>query len=171
MTSRGKKIFLALSIVIPFLIYSIVYYAPIIRNAPYKFKEFKGIEYKWGVGTNLENSYNSATGDYRYYNDKDSLVTKKVMLTAKDQFYLDSIAHIQGFFNLPDIMANSEKDVAQSQAPRFLMKFNYQDKSKEVTYLSDFEGNPRMKDAAVQVQKVLSQTITDAEERISKSTH
>ena len=168
MSSKGKKIFLALSIIIPFLIYSIVYYAPIIRNAPYKLAEFKSIEYKWGVGTHLENSYNSATGEYRYFDNRDSLIVKTLKLSDHDQHYLDSTAHVQGFFNLPDVMANSENDFKKSKALRYFMKFNYEKKSKEVTYLSDFEGNKRMVDAAVQLQKVIEQTIIDADERTKK---
>lgn len=145
-----------------------MYYAPIIRNAPFKAKEFVSLEYKWGVGTNLENSYNSATGEYKYLNDKDSLIVKHVDLNARDKKYLDSNADEQGFWNLPDIVANNENDVKNSKAPRYFMKFNYQKKSKEVTYLSDFEGNVRMKNAAVQMQKIIEQSIIDAEERAKK---
>lgn len=145
-----------------------MYYAPIIRNAPFKAKEFVSLEYKWGVGTNLENSYNSATGEYKYLNDKDSLIVKHVELNARDKKYLDSNADEQGFWNLPDIVANNENDIKNSKAPRYFMKFNYQKKSKEVTYLSDFEGNIRMKNAAVQMQKIIEQSIIDAEERAKK---
>lgn len=165
MTSRGKKIFLMLSIVVPFLIYCIVYYAPIIRNAPFKAKEFVSLEYKWGTGNRLENSYNSATGEYRYLNDKDSLVIKHVELNARDKKFLDSNADEQGFWNLPDVVANNENDLQHAKALRYFMKFNYQTKSKEVTYLSNYDGNPRMKDAAVQMQKIIEQSITEAEER------
>ncbi|MBB2145192.1 hypothetical protein GM921_06840 [Pedobacter sp. LMG 31464] len=168
MTSRGKKIFLFLTVVVPFLIYCIVYYAPIIRNAPFKAKEFVSVEYKWGVGNKLDNSYNSATGEYKYLNDKDSLIVKHIELNARDKKYLDSNADEQGFWNLPDIVANDENDVKNSKALRYFMKFNYQTKSKEVTYLSDFEGNVRMKNAAVQMQKIIEQSITDAEERQKK---
>ncbi len=165
MTSRGKKIFLVLTVVVPFLIYSIIYYAPIIRNAPFKAKEFVSLEYKWGAGNHLDNSYNSATGEYKYLNDKDSLVIKHVMLTERDKKFLDSNADEQGFWNLPNVVANGEEDLKNSKAPRFFMKFNYQKKSKEVTYLADFNGNPKMKSAAAQMQKIIEQTINDREER------
>lgn len=168
MTSRGKKIFLASTIIVPFIIYCIVYYAPIIRNEPFKAKEFVSVEYKWGAGDKLENSYNSATGEYKYLNDKDSLITKHVMLNAKDKKFLDSNADVQGFWNLPDVVANSAEDLKNSKAPRFFMKFNYQRKSKEVTYLADFAGNPKMKSAAAQMQKVIEQTINDREEQERK---
>lgn len=169
MSSRGKKIFLASTIIIPFLIYAIVYYAPIIRNAPFKAKEFVSLEYKWGIGNNLENSYNSATGEYKYYNRNDSLIVTKLDLTEQDKNFLDSNADEQGFWNLPDIVANNEADVQNSKALRYFMKFNYETKSKEVTYLSDFNGNPRMRGAAAQMQKIIEQKLVDLEERSNKN--
>ncbi|WP_316767485.1 hypothetical protein [Pedobacter frigiditerrae] len=168
MTSKGRKIFLALSIIVPFMIYCVIYYAPIIRNAPFKAKEFVSLEYKWGAGNNLENSYNSATGEYRYYNNEDSLIVTKVILTERDKKFLDSNADEQGFWNLPDVVANDENDLKNSKAVRYFMKFNYETKSKEVTYLSDFNGNPKMKDAAAQMQKIIEQSIIEAEEKGKK---
>lgn len=150
------------------MIYAIVYYTPIIRNAPFKAKEFVSLEYKWGVNKNLENSYNSTTGEYRYLDNKDSLIIKHVDLNQRDKKFLDSNADEQGFWNLPDIVANDEASVEKSKAVRYFMKFNYQKKSKEVTYYSDFDGNVRMKDAAVQMQKIIEQSIIDAEGRNKK---
>lgn len=168
MTSRGKKIFLISTVVIPFLIYAIVYYAPIIRNAPFKAKEFVSLEYKWGVGDSLINSYNSTTGEYKYLNDKDSLVTTKIMLNDRDKKFLDSNADVQGFWNLPTVVANNENDLKNDKVLRYFIKFNYQKKSKEVTYFTNFEGNPRIKSAVSLMQKVIEQSLIDAEERAKK---
>lgn len=168
MTSRGKRMFLFFTVIVPFIIYAAVYYAPIIRNAPFKAKEFVSLEYKWGAGNNLENSYNSATGEYKYFNDKDSLITKHIELSARDKKYLDSNADEQGFWNLPTVVANNENDLKNSKALRYFIKFNYQKKSKEVTYLSDFDGNVRMKGAAAQMQKIIEQYLNDAEEKLKK---
>ena len=168
MSTRAKRLFLFFTVVVPLLIYSIIYYAPIIRNAPFKAKEFVSITYKWGVGNKLENSYNSVTGDYKYLDDKDSLIIKHVKLSERDKKFLDSNADEQGFWNLPSIVANNEEDVKSSKAVRYYMEFNYQKKSKIVTYLSDFDGNPRMKDAAAQMQKIIEQTLIDAEEKQQK---
>jgi len=126
------------------------------------------MEYKWGVGDKLENSYNSATGEYRYLNDKDSLVVKHVEVNARDKKFLDSNADEQGFWNLPDVVANNENDLKNPKTLRYFMKFNYQKKSKEVTYLPSFDGNVRMKNAAAQMQKIIEQSIIDAEERVKK---
>lgn len=165
MSSRGKKLFIFFTVVVPFLIYSIVYYAPIIRNAPFKAKEFVSLKYRWGVGAHLDNSYDSSTGVYQYLNDADSLIVKQIKLTPADTKLLDSVADRQGFWNLPIEIANSEEDIKASKAVRYYMEFNYKKKSKIVTYVSDFKGTPKMKDAAAQMQKVIEQTLIDAESR------
>mgnify|MGYP003457599193 CR=1 FL=1 len=168
MTDRGKKLFIFFSVIVPFLIYAIVYYRPIIRNAPFKAKEFVSLEYKWGAGKNLENSYNSATGEYRYLNDKDSLVVRHIKLSQKDQKFLDSNADEQGFWNLPDVVGNSEADLSNPKLLRYFIKFNYQKKSKEVTYFPNFSGNQKMKTATAKMQKIIEQYLIDADQKLSK---
>jgi len=121
------------------------------------------------VGDHLENSYNSVTGEYKYLNSSDSLIIKNVKLSEKDKKFLDSNADEQGFWNLPSIVANSEAEVKSSKALRYYMEFNYQKKTKIVNYYSDFDGNPRMKSAAAQMQKIIEQTIIDAEEKQNQS--
>ncbi len=168
MSSRGKKIFLVMTVVVPFLIYSIVYYAPIIRNAPFKSKEFVSLEYRWGVGEKLENRYDSKTGDYTYLRKDDSLVKTKIYLNERDIFYLDSIAHRQGFWNLPEVVANNAEDMKRKDLLRYEMVLHYQRKSKEVIYYANFNGKTRMKGAAVAMQKVIEQTLADIENRQAK---
>jgi len=163
MTSRGKKIFLILSVVVPFVIYSVIYYAPMIKNAPFQEKYFVSLEYKWGTGKQLENSYNSVTGEFKYMNSKDSLVKSNFKLDQRDIKYLDSIADVQGFWNLPNVIANSEADVNNPKQLRYFIKFNYQKKSKEVTYLPNFSGSERMKGAIGKMQKEIELTLIDKE--------
>lgn len=168
MTSRGKKIFLALSVIIPFTIYSIVYYAPIIRNAAFQEKYFVSLEYQWGAGNKLDNSYNSATGEFRYLNKNDSLITRNIQLSTRDIKYLDSIADVQGFWNLPSVIANSEEDVNDPRKLRYIIKFSYKKKSKEVTYLPSFSGNEKMKGAASKMQREIELTLIDKETNLAK---
>lgn len=171
MSSRAKKLFLFFTVVVPFLIYSIVYYAPIIRNAPFKAKEFVSLKYKWGIGKHLDNSYDSATGEYQYLDQRDSLIRKNLKLSEADKLMLDSVADRQGFWNLPSYVANDEADVESSKAVRYYMEFNYQKKSKMVTYVSDFQGKKRMKDAAAQMQKVIEQMLIKAEADQERAQH
>jgi hypothetical protein len=171
MTSRGKKIFIALSIIIPFGIYSSIYYQEKFRYANYKAKDFVSFEYKWGIEKALENSYNSATGEYRYHDQKDSLVVKKVMLTKADFKFLDSIGDRQGVWNLPPlfsesaILANSEADLNNPKILRYEMKFVYKNAQTDVLYLSNYDLKPRKQSAAAEMQKVIEQLLNDAERR------
>lgn len=168
MSTRAKKIFLALTIVVPFLIYCVVYYTPMLRNAPYKLKEFESLEFKWGMGNNLENTYNSATGDYQYVDAKDSVIHTNVKLRENDILYLHSKASELGFWNFPDLIANQGTDLKTDTVPRYVMKFNYKKKSKTVTYLADYNEIPKLKALAEQMKTLLQQSINDAEERYGK---
>lgn len=168
MSNRGKKIFLALTIVVPFLIYCVVYYTPMFRNAPFKLKEFESIDFKWGMGNNLENSYNSATGDYQYVNGQDSLIKTNVKLRKDDILYLHSKASELGFWNFPDVLANRGTDLDSSKVLRYVIQFNYKKKSKTVIYLTDYNEIPKLKGLAEQMKTLLLQSINDAEERYGK---
>lgn len=163
MSSRAKKIFLILSVVVPFVIYGAIYYAPMIRNAPFQEKYFVSLEYSWGTGDKLENSYNSVTGQFKYLNKDDELVNSQFKLNTRDIKYLDSIADVQGFWNLPSVVANSEDDLKDPKQLRYVIKFNYQKKSKEVVYLPSFKGSERMKSAAAKMQKEIELTLIDKE--------
>ncbi|SFG78771.1 hypothetical protein [Pedobacter insulae] len=165
MSSRGKEIFLILTVVIPFLIYCIVYYQEKFRYANFKAKDFVSFEYKWGVEPDLENSYNSLTGEFKYHNDRDSLIITNVKLSNADFKNLDSIADVQGFWNLPSVLANVEADLNNRKILRYDMKFVYKDATKSVLFLSNYDRNDRMRSAAAQMQKVIEQLIIDTEQK------
>ena len=168
MSSKGKKIFLALTIVVPFLIYCVIYYTPMLRNAPFKSKEFVSMQFKWGVGKNLENSYDSATGDYQYLDSRDSLVKTKFKLRSDDILYLHKKANELGLWNFPEVIANTDADLQSDKVLRYEMVFNYQKKSKKVIYLTDYNEIPKLRDVAAQMQKLITKSINDAEERYTK---
>jgi hypothetical protein len=174
MTDRGKKIFIFFTVIVPFLIYSLVYYQEKFRYANYKAKDFVSFEYKWGVKNPLENSYNSTTGLFSYYNKNDSLIEKHIVLKEADFKYLDSVADAQGFWNLPPyfansvILANSKEDFENHKILRYDMKFVYKNAETDVLYLSNYDLKERKRSAAAEMQKVIEQTIIDAEEMAKK---
>ncbi|WP_432707960.1 hypothetical protein [Pedobacter sp.] len=169
MSSRGKKIFLALSIIVPFLIYCVIYYMPMIKNAPFKSTEFVSLQYKWGVGKVLENSYDSATGDYQYLNAKDSLVKTNVKLRKNDIIFLHNKANELGLWNFPDVIANRGEDITSDKVLRYELQFNYKRKSKKVIIMSDYREIPKLMSAATQMRTFVADAINDAEERYSKN--
>src|ERR1700761_1992597 len=96
---RLKKIFLALSLAIPFLIYCVYYYSIMIGNAPYRFSDFQSFSFQYGTGDSLINKYDSKTGDYQYLNDHDSLIKKHLKLNSNELLYLHKKAAYWGFWN------------------------------------------------------------------------
>jgi len=165
-SSRGKKIFLALSIIVPMIIYCYIYYKPIIQNAPFRKKDFVSMEYKWGIKDTLENHYNSATGDYQYISNVDSVVRKKVFLKSDDILFMHAKANEIGLWNFPDTIG--KKSAKALAVPRYDILFKYKEKSKHVVVYGDFDGNPKLLDAAVQMRKIIEETLNQAEKRTGK---
>ncbi|MBB4107311.1 MULTISPECIES: hypothetical protein [Pedobacter] len=166
MSSRGKKIFLAITIIVPMIIYCYIYYKPIIQNAPFRKADFVSMEYKWGIKDTLENSYNSATGEYQYVTKSDSTIRKKIFLKSDDILYMHAKANEIGLWNFPDTIG--KKSPKSMAVPRYDLLFKYKEKSKHVVIYGDFDGNPKLLDAAVQMRKVIEDTLNQAERRSGK---
>lgn len=166
MSNRGKKIFLALSIILPMIVYCYIYYRPIIKNAPFRKADFVSMQYSWGVKDTLENHYNSVNGEYRYITSKDSLIQKKIFLTSDEILYLHVKANELGLWNFPDTLGS--RGEKSKSVPRYNIQFNYKEKSKHVLVYGDFDGNPKLLDAAVQMRKVIEETLNQAEKRTGK---
>ncbi|WP_421939211.1 hypothetical protein [Pedobacter sp.] len=166
MSSKGKKIFLALTIVVPFIIYCVIYYRPILKNAPFRKADFVSMQYKWGVKDTLENQYNSVDGKYQYVNSRDSLISKTVFLKNDDVLYMHGKANEIGLWNFPDTIG--VKSAKSMSIPRYDITFNYKEKSKHVVIYGDFDGNPKLLDAAMQMRKVIEETLNQAEKRSGK---
>lgn len=168
MSTNAKRIFLLLTIVVPFLAYCIIYYTPIIRNAPFRSNEFVSFTYKWGMGNDLVNSYNSATGEYQYLDKRDSLIKTNVKLRQNDIIYLHNKANELGYWNFPDVISNAGTDLNKSKVLRYVFEFKYKRKSKKVIFLTDFNDIPKLADVAGQMRTLVENTINDAQERYNK---
>lgn len=166
MSDKSKKIFLALSIIIPFLIYCFYYYGMMVKNAPYKFSEFQSLTYKYGLGDSLVNQYDSKTGIYQYVNDKDSLVRKKVKLSKDDLLVLHRRAAQLGFWDFPSEIINQGESLKNT--PHYYIELSYKRKSKKVLFDLDYNGDPKLKDAVRRLIEEISNTINDAEDRLPK---
>lgn len=165
MSTKAKKIFLALTIVVPFLAYCVIYYTPMLRNAPFRSAEFVSIVYQWGPGNKLENSYNSATGAYQYVDARDSVVKTNVKLRPDDILYLHRKANELGLWNFPEVIANQGTNLDSSKVLRYVIQFNYKRKSKKVIFVTDYNEIPKLRDLAKQMTGLISKSINDAEER------
>lgn len=166
MTDRSKKIFLAICLTVPFLLYCIYYYSIMIKNAPYKFAEFDHMSIQYGTGDSLVNKYNSKTGDYQYLTNKDSLVKKHLRLTKADLLYLHRKAAELGFWDFPTREVNDTLKITSGpKPPRYLIEFSYKRKTKKVLFDEAYDGNPKLKDANEQLIKQIQQVLNDADDR------
>lgn len=165
MSTKSKKIFLALSIIVPFLLYCFYYYGMMIKNAPYKFSEFKSLTFKYGVGDSLVNQYNSDTRVYQYETKHDSLVKKRVKLSKDDLLYLHRKAAQLGFWDFPSEIVNTA-ETKNPKSPHYYIEFSYHRKSKKVLFDRDYNGDPKLKDAVRRLIEEIRSTINDAEDRM-----
>jgi hypothetical protein len=160
--TRGKRIFLALSIILPFLFYCIYYYGMMLKNAPYKFVEFESMSIQYGERGALVNKYDSKTGAYQYLDRRDSLVKKKLILTNDDLLYLHRKAADLGFWDFPaDETADSI--TTGNKPPRYIIEFKYKRKSKKVTFDSNYYGDQRLVDANQRLVKEILQVLAREE--------
>jgi hypothetical protein len=165
--TRGKRIFLAMSIILPFLFYCIYYYGMMLKNAPYKFVEFESMSIQYGERGNLVNKYDSKTAEYQYLDRRDSLVKKKLVLNNDDLLYLHRKAADLGFWDFPeDETGDSIK--TGNKPPRYIIEFKYQRKSKKVVFDSNFYGDQRLVDANQRLVKEILQVLAREESNQKK---
>ena len=169
MTIKTKQIFLFLTIMVPFIFYCIYYYGHMLRDAPFKFAEFKSITIAFGTKDSLINKFDSETGDYQYLNKRDSLVKVNIHLTKEDLLFLHRKAADLGFWDFPKDETNGDTTRFYGRKTlRYVIEFNYKRKSKKVTFDANYTGDGRLKDANVQLIKFIEHTLADAEYRDKK---
>ena len=159
---RSKKIFLVLSIIVPFMLYCFYYYGMMVKNAPYKFSELESIQFQFGYRDSMLNIYDSRTDSYQYLNRKDSLVKIHLRLTNDDLLYLHRKAAELGFWDFPTNETNEESKI---RAPRFIIQYNYKRKSKKITFDANYDGNEKLVDANQRLIKEIQKMLDEAVER------
>lgn len=168
MNDRSKKIFLVLCILVPLVLYCVYYYGIMIKNAPYKFSEFKSITFKYGLGDKLVNQYDSQSGTYQYVNEKDSLVKTTVKLSKDELLYLHRKAAELGFWNFPEVLESTKKMPGHT-TPHYYIEYVYERKRKHVLFDINYDKDTKLKDAVTQLIKELSKMISDAQDRVDKA--
>jgi len=165
MNKNLKKVFLGISIALPFLIYCVYYYSMMIRNAPYKFSEFQSIKFEYGTDDSLLNKWDSRTGEYQYLDAHDSLIKKHIHIRNDDLLYLHRKAAELGFWNFPNREVNDFLKVRGIKSTHYVMQFNYKRKSKTVVFDEAFDGDPKLKDANEQMIKIIEKVLADEENK------
>jgi hypothetical protein len=168
MTDKSKKVFFALTIIVPILLYCAYYYGMMIKNAPYRFSDFQYLRFEYGMGDSLVNKYNSKTGDYQY-RTKSGRVQKLNMMLSKDELlYLHRKAADLGFWNFPSVEEGDSQNGKKQVTPHFLIEFVYAKKTKKVLFDEAYNGDPKLKDANIQLIKEIQKVLDDHEKKSGK---
>jgi len=165
MTERGKKIFLAICIITPLLLYCVYYYSIMVKNAPYRFSDFESITFKYGLGDSLNNQFNSKTGNYQYLDSRDSLVKTKIKMRKDDLLYLHRKAAELGFWNFPEEIGGEGVPGHSTNSPHYFLEFKYKGKTKQVLFDAQNNENPKLNDAAKSLITEISNMINDVKDR------
>ena len=165
MSERGKKIFLAICIITPFLLYTVYYYSIMVKNAPYRFSDFESITFKYGLGDKMVNQYYSKTGDFQYLNSSDSLIKTNVKMRKDDLLYLHRKAAELGFWNFPSELKGDSLSGKLKSSPQYYIEFKYKNKSKQVIYDINYDKEPKLGDAAKSLITEISNMISDVRDR------
>lgn len=170
MSERFKKIFILLSVVVPFVLYCLYYYSMVIKDAPYKFTEFESMQFQYGTADSMMNKYDSKTGDYQYLNAHDSLIKKHLRLTKNDLLYLHRKAAELGFWDFPsnEVSKHDSVDASGAKPPHYYIAFNYKRKSKKVLFDAAYDGPQKLVDANLQLVKEIQKILEEAEARQKK---
>ncbi len=161
MSDKGKKIFLIICITVPFLLYCVYYYAIMIKNAPFKFSEFENITIKAETGGQLDKTFSSKTGSYEYINNQDSLVKQTIKLSKDDLLYLHRKAVDLGFWNMSKEMIGD----TSGKSPRYFIEYDYQRKKKIVQIDAAYNGDMKVKGAALELIETINKTINLASDK------
>jgi hypothetical protein len=169
MSNRSKKIFFALSIILPILLYCVYYYGMMVKNAPYRFADLQYIRFEYGPGDSLVNKYNSKTGDYQYATKNGNIKKLNMHLTQDNLLYLHRKAADLGFWNFPAMETGdtSNADPDKVKSLRFLMEFVYKKKTKKVLYDQSFNGDPSLKDANMRLIKEIQKVLDEREKHLT----
>lgn len=166
MTSRSKRIFLAICVIVPFIIYCWVYYSAMVKNAPYRFSDFESIELTYGLPGEMLNKYDSKTAEYQYLTKDNRVMKDTVKMRKDDLLYLHRKAMELGFWNVVDDMTTSRTAEEDGKnVPRYILKYTYKEKSKEVVLDADYSGTQKMKDAAKSTIDAVITMIAEAQAR------
>lgn len=141
------------------------YYFLNLKQSKYPVSTFVSLSYKWGVGDSLANSYDSATGDYQYLDNKDSLIKTNVKLRANNIIFIHSKANEFNVWQLPDVIAKPNSDLKSNKILRYEMVFVYENKTKKIIYLTDYDGDQIIANEVSELQKMIKNTIDEAEDR------
>lgn len=160
-----RKLFVVFSIVVPFIVYCVYYYASIIRHAPFRYDQFQKLEYRTYRFGKVRSILNSETGEYSYYNRKDSLVHRHIVLTPAEMKEIHEKMRDILFWDMPKVSGDSTQK-HRNDVLLVYIKADYKRASKTVwwqkNYFADLTLDGRMSELARFIDTQADEALTRA---------
>lgn len=156
-----RKLFVVFMIVVPFFVYSGYYYYNIFKNAPFRGDQFEYVELKKFRNGQLREYINTKSGEYNYYNSKDSLVHQHIDLTHESLHELHTKMMDILFWNIEPVSADTTFQ-HRKEVPIFMINAVYQRKSKKVWWQQHFFEDQKLDDRMAEMVRSIEGEATDA---------
>lgn len=166
MTSK-QKLYLKLAAV-AFIVIVGGYYVSKLRSGGKRAAAFVSLNYQWGMGDTLQNSYDSKSGAFVFLDQSDRVIKENFKLRTNNVIFLHSKINQEDLLNIPDTIANKEANLKDPKVLRYEFRFVYDDTTKNIIYLTNYDQDPLVATKASALQKVVQQVVSEAEERFAK---
>lgn len=162
-----QKLYLKLAAV-AFILVAGSYYVSKLRSGGRRAAAFVSLSYQWGMGDTLQNSYNSKTGEYIFLDQSDRLIRENFKLRTNNVIFLHSKINQDDLLNIPDTVANVGANLKDPKVLRYELRFVYDDTTKHIIYLTNYDRDPAVAAKASALQKAVQQVVLEAEERFAR---
>src|SRR5690606_2104071 len=114
----------------------------------------------------MVNTYNSKTSIYQFLTKDNRVLKDTVKFRKDDLLYLHRKAMELGFWNVDDDMTTKRANAEEGKnVPRYILKYTYKEKAKEVVLDADYNGTQKMKDATKSTIDAVITMIAEAQAR------
>jgi len=150
-----RRLFVVLSIIVPFLAYCGYYYGMMVQNAPYRSDQFVYIEFKEFVHGHLREQLDTRAGKFTYYTKADSLTTKKVRFDHAALKELHFVMMDILFWNVRTISGDSTGRSSGAEPYLYYFKTVYERKTKVVWYQPHYYQDQKLDERMMQLVRTV----------------
>ena len=100
--------------------------------------------------------------------NSDRVIKENFKLRTNNVIFLHSKINQDDLLNIPDTIANKGANLKDPKVLRYEFKFVYDDTTKNIIYLTNYDQDPLIATKASALQKVVQQVVSEAEERFAR---
>jgi len=156
-----RKLFVIFSIVVPFIVYSVYYYATLISHAPYRYDQFMGFEYKTFRNGQMRTHINSKTGEFSYFNRKDSLIQTKIQISSSELKDIHEKLRDIIFWDIP-LVAGDSTQKHRTDVLLVYLKVKYKRAEKTVWWQDNYFADRKLDERMAEISTYINSKASEA---------